>query len=595
MGDHTTETLRVQEFVRYQFLDASCLNFDEDSHSWISKHIDCFVRQSRGNSNVKEVNLCLYTFKGHDDGFWDKVGQAVGNLEALERLTYWTPDYEYHATDDDYDDEVVPIPDSEIIARILSYVRQTIRLEINYHDSMWHVEESRSFARAIHGHPTIWCFEDHGMFPYEASDALYSALATLPTLELINLSNRELSRTRPEESALANPESLTELLRAPSLRSVCFREFDFTPAFCQALANALMEGTAITKLEFTICSFSTAECAGMMANGLGRNTSVSYIIVDPIDQTIFNALATALPSNSTLRRLDLIYDQHSNDDSDMDLSPVLLALGKNTGLKKLSIDGIGYILDESLCTAMQNGLGMNTTLEYLILDCVHLTDDNSDLWCRAISFLRTNKALKSLMVDLKYNVTESRAAAFRSDVVAMLQDNVSLENLTIGNSRTTTRLKEEEYVGLIIALLLHNTTLKSIDFQRRRRLSKEGDKQVAVLLKKNYALESLPDISQRRDVGAILRLNKAGRRYLVQDGSSVLKGVKVLSAVSDEINCVFLHLLENPRLCDRSAVEETASASLEGSRESASPANPNGKRKQDQTPKEGKETRRRRA
>jgi hypothetical protein len=128
------------------------------------------------------------------------------------------------------------------------------------------------------------------------------------------------------------------------------------------------------------------------------------------------------------------------------------------------------------------------------------------------------------------------------------------------------------------------------------RLTKEGDKQMAVLLKKNYALERLPDIKQRGDstVGAILQLNVAGRRYLVQDGSSILKGVEVLSAVSDEMNCVFLHLLENPRLCDRSTVEETANASPEGSRESASPANHNGKREQDQTQK-GKETRRRRA
>jgi hypothetical protein len=35
----------------------------------------------------------------------------------------------------------------------------------------------------------------------------------------------------------------------------------------------------------------------------------------------------------------------------------------------------------------------------------------------------------------------------------------------------------------------------------------------------------------------------------------------VLSAVSNEINCVFFHLLENPRMCDRSAVEAVASDS----------------------------------
>jgi hypothetical protein len=77
---------------------------------------------------------------------------------------------------------------------------------------------------------------------------------------------------------------------------------------------------------------------------------------------------------------------------------------------------------------------------------------------------------------------------------------------------------------------------------------------MATLLKKNYALESLPYI-QGGDMDAILRLNKAGRRYLIEDGSSISKGVEVLSAVSSETDCVFLHLLENPTLCDRSAVE----------------------------------------
>jgi hypothetical protein len=55
-----------------------------------------------------------------------------------------------------------------------------------------------------------------------------------------------------------------------------------------------------------------------------------------------------------------------------------------------------------------------------------------------------------------------------------------------------------------------------------------------------------------------LMLNAAGRQYLIKDGSSVSKGVDVLSAVSDKIDCVFLHLLENPSLCDRRAAEISA-------------------------------------
>jgi hypothetical protein len=56
----------------------------------------------------------------------------------------------------------------------------------------------------------------------------------------------------------------------------------------------------------------------------------------------------------------------------------------------------------------------------------------------------------------------------------------------------------------------------------------------------------VPEIACADDgtVKAILRLNAAGRRYLIKDGSSISKGVDVLSAVSDEIDCVFIHLLE---------------------------------------------------
>jgi hypothetical protein len=86
------------------------------------------------------------------------------------------------------------------------------------------------------------------------------------------------------------------------------------------------------------------------------------------------------------------------------------------------------------------------------------------------------------------------------------------------------------------------------------------DNQLVSILMKNYGLERLvPDIrcADDRTDKAILSLNRAGRQYLVEDGSSISKGVDVLSAVSDDINCVFLHLLENPGLCNRRVAETT--------------------------------------
>jgi hypothetical protein len=548
MGDHTTDTLIQVRKECDQLLREHDLHFTKDVMRWLvsdSDHIDCFVSQSRDNERVRKVFLNPFAFYGQDDGFWDKVGQAIGNLQALERL-FICNHHDNHYTRDD--EEVVPIPHWEILARILSHVRQKITVILhNVHLSVWHAEEIRSFARAIRGHPTITRFYSGNMSPYayEALDALYSALATLPALK-----SAEISAPLDDGITLANPETLTELLRVPSLHFVCFYRFNFTRALCHATANAFMEGTAVNTLHFKECSFSTGECAAIMANGLARNTSVSYIKVErPRDVALYSVLATALLSNSTLKHLDL--GQQKNDGG-LHLSPLLLALGNNTGLKTM-VCAFG-LMDESLSTAMQNGLGMNETLEILELNGATLL--NADLCCRALSFLRTNKVLKSLMVNVDNRATESSLSVFRSHIAAMLQENATLERLSIGKTCSFTLIKAEEYFVFITALQYNNTLIYlHLQGNGMLMLTRDEDKQMASLLKKNYALEDLPTMKQGGDVGAILRLNKAGRRYLVQDGSSISKGVEVLSSVNFDVNYVFLHLLENPRLCDRRAVE----------------------------------------
>jgi hypothetical protein len=349
---------------------------------------------------------------------------------------------------------------------------------------------------------------------------------------------------------LAHPKSLTELLRVPTLRFVWFDRFFFTRALCRAAANALMEGTAVTKLKFKNCSLPTHESATIMASGLTRSTSVvSISVVGRWDVGLIGALAAALPSNSTLRELSFRRSSDNVTNNVVHLSPVFSALGQNTGLKDVSLNWCGS-MDESLCTVMTDGLSLNETLESMKLTNTHICDDTAALWCRTFSFLRTNKTLKTLVVDLHRDVTEC---------VDTLQENTSLESLSI-RKRQGSIFKAEEMIALVRALQ-YNTTLKTLRLCHsvgRFQLTDDEDKQMASLLKKNYALESLPEIDLEDrvgDVGAILRLNAARLRYLIEDGSSISKGVEVLSKVNTDINCAFLHLLQNPRLCDRHAVE----------------------------------------
>jgi hypothetical protein len=112
----------------------------------------------------------------------------------------------------------------------------------------------------------------------------------------------------------------------------------------------------------------------------------------------------------------------------------------------------------------------------------------------------------------------------------MLQENTSLESLFSGERRNSRITAEEHF-------LQHNTTLKTLTFyyDGMLQLTDDEGKQLVSLIKKNYALERLPGINLEkwaRIGSAILRLNGGGRRYLIEDGSSVSKGVEVLSKVN---------------------------------------------------------------
>jgi hypothetical protein len=139
------------------------------------------------------------------------------------------------------------------------------------------------------------------------------------------------------------------------------------------------------------------------------------------------------------------------------------------------------------------------------------------------------------------------------EVAAALHENKSLENLSMyyKGARSTDLL-------VFVAAIQPKTTLKSQSNATLKSLRLHDEdfdldddevKDLIPSLKKNYGLEEFPGLRLGAgDIRSIFDLNRAGRRYLIEDGSAISKGVAVLSRVNDDINSVFLHLLENPRL-----------------------------------------------
>jgi hypothetical protein len=211
MGDHSNETSQFQNphddgFARH-ILSGCYLFLGDDDYTlrWILNHIDCFTRHARLDETIKRVNFYGCSGDEQDDEVGNKLGQAIGNLQALETICV--------CPNCDNDEDLFTSDNWEVLARILSHVRQKIEVRIGRFRP-WDAEQSRLFARAIHGHPTITSFVDGDKnFSYESLGFLYSALATLPALESIRLCGSNELTTPDDDSALAHPESLTELLR----------------------------------------------------------------------------------------------------------------------------------------------------------------------------------------------------------------------------------------------------------------------------------------------------------------------------------------------------------------------------------------------
>jgi hypothetical protein len=382
-------------------------------------------------------------------------------------------------------------PDWEVLARILPHIKSKIELRI-MGGVIEGLDEMQAFSRAIQGNPAIAQFVTiTAGFSFESAAALCSALTTLPNLESAVLEHRKLGRDEGVPTFKV-PDNMTEFLRAPSLRVVKFRKFCFTSSLCQAIAMALKQGSSITSLNLHECSFpeggSEQIASALKENGTLKTLKITPFL-DSIHHEFYGAMATSLQSNSTLQELSIRYLGTTSPTS-VCLSSLFLALGMNKRLRKLHLSGFSSV-GGSLIPALRQGLGKNSTLEIL---------------------------------ELIQSGSHVMEPAFRIAVVEALQLNKTIKTLRL--RFCTPKLTDDEV------------------------------KHLTAVVKKNFGLESLPflDSSDVRmeDLLSVLRLNGVGRGYLLDGhGSVVSKGVGVLGAVNDDLSCVFLHLLENPSLCDR--------------------------------------------
>jgi hypothetical protein len=173
-------------------------------------------------------------------------------------------------------------------------------------------------------------------------------------------------------------------------------------------------------------------------------------------------------------------------------------------------------------------------------------------WRRILPFIRDNATCKSLTIYIaRGHILDPDVSNLCIDTVEMLEGNTTLEYLNIKSSGISP--------GSFLAALesLHpNSTLKTLRLSLKvdASIPEQEMNRVVSLVKKNYTLALLDEGVSAHDktgeLATLLRLNQVGRRYLIDDAASIARGVEVLIGVSDDLGCLFYHLLENPTLCD---------------------------------------------
>jgi hypothetical protein len=515
-----------------------------DHGECLFSNIDSFVKLSQGNTSVTEVYCYPYDKEG-DDALWEKMGEGLANLKSLKRFNILF-DQETNV------DEQTSRPDFRTLAIVLQYLWQEFSFSIYDRDisADYSREEVIVLARAIRRHPTIKGFNTGSDFTVDTLPIILSALVTLPSLDVATLGLRNLQGLHVE-----HPEALKELMLSPSLQKVFFSFFTFSGPLCRVLEEALQEGSNIACLSLVHCAFLAGDSAnnsGPVARALEQNTTLtSVILYGEFPKEFYDAFAVVLLINTTLTNLML---QISEDEYQaVFLVPVFLALGMNKALKKLKIQHWSSSAVPTVCLALRDGLEKNSTLEMLHIQSFNVEQFAISLLPTLLPFLRVSTALKSLKIEIGYysarrdpHVTTSCLA-----IATALRENSSLETLEIYGHGG---IAPDTYIAALESVQM-NTTLRKLQLAPMID-SFGGDemKRVVSLVKKKYVLTKLDKGLTKQDetgeLGSILRLNKAGRRYLIDDAGSIAKGVEVLIDVRNNLGCLFYHLLENPLLCD---------------------------------------------
>ena len=342
-------------------------------------------------------------------------------------------------------------------------------------------------------------------------------------------------------------------MRHPKLESLEFIEVIISVALGEMIGHAIERNiTGLTSLLFFSCSM-TDEAACRIAQALRTNRTLTRFALNQFNlkgtnTSLSHHLQASLFENNILEYLNMRGCQlqfASSKPSRWPLRPLIEVLAVNRSLKTLILPATVWTPALGYCFCQS--MSQNTSLQSLSVTGSGMTDV---AWRNMLPFLANNKTLRSFCLD-----ENDLSPHCVIEAVRMLETNETLETLSISSLHVTSATLVE-----CVSLLRNNHTIKRLTIAQSSMefLTSLQFKKMQEAIVDNFVLEELPDLYEvelmldgdaLEMIRCILDLNKAGRRYIMDDPTARDKGVQVLATVANSLGHLYYHLRENPFLC----------------------------------------------
>jgi hypothetical protein len=518
--------------------------------------LDYFCDALRQNSKVTLVEILCSRFinpsrihEGDTDNLlqcWSKIGEALGQMPQLEGI-------DFHNQGD------IELPAFyEAIPCILQHTRQVTRIEFDFRigffsdaDGVYFEVDANAgtdqIVASLIGHSNVVKIKITTCSRDKAS-AICAVLPSLPKLREVQIYGYD--------SPSLDTDSFSSLFQVHELSDLFLVNFEIESI--EPLADAIRRNVPLSSCAFCGCTLYDPN-GNDVSRALASNTHLKSLIFseagDGLCNDFYTGLSHGLAGNSSLTTL-LIDDDHESTDNGNVLHAIA-GLRNSNSIKKLSLPASEDPWTDEMSDSLRTVLERNTVLTSLKLRFPDI--DTGRPWSRITPFLRTNTTIKELYLlgPITDDCLVETAMALEDNTGASLGslDIQVTENITVSG------------IVRFISTLTSNTSLKELVVSSNTKfaIGKQAASALVQAAAKNYGLERVVNVMISKDdttstqdeskLKCILRLNKEGRRYLIEDPSSAERGVGVLTRVSDDLDCIFFHLRDNPSLCNRTTIE----------------------------------------